>query len=199
MSRLPKPSALTLWQAFGGIREAIAVLQTGSKTDVRGLCARSAGWDVPRREGGKDRPFVKLQAELRQRLLDAARRHLDAGATVTEIAASPRGKPGVARSDDPHPAVILHSDVEPSSTSAGAQATSAKRLLRIAPETHRVARSDDSHLAAASRAGAEPSSISSAARPTNAKRPLRIAPGTHRVARSYDSHLAAASRRRRFL
>ena len=84
------------------------MLQTGSQTDVRVLCARRAGWDVLLREGGKKKSLVKLRAELRQSLLSATRRHLDAGATVMEIAASPRGKPGVARSDDPHPAVILH-------------------------------------------------------------------------------------------
>ena len=91
MSRLPKPSALTLWQAFGGIREAIAVLQTGSNNDVQRLCARRAGWDVLLREGGKIRPMVKLRAELRQSLLSATRRHLEARGTVMEIVASPGG------------------------------------------------------------------------------------------------------------
>ena len=139
---------MTLWQAFGGIREAIAVLQTGSPNDVLGLCARSAGWDVQRREGGKGRPLDKLRAELRQSILSATRRHLEARGTVMEIVASPGETHRVARSDDSHPAAASCADAEPSSTSSAAQRTSAKRPLRIAPETHRVVRSDDSHLAA---------------------------------------------------
>ena len=142
-------------QAFGGIREAIAVLQTGSTNDVLGLCARTASWDVPRREGGKMRPLAKLRAELRQSLLSATRRHLEARGTVMEIVACPGETHRVARSDDSHLAAASRADAEPSSTSSAAQPTSAKRPLRIAPETHRVARRDDSHLAAASRADAE--------------------------------------------
>ena len=99
MSRLPKPAELTLWQAFGCIREAIAVLQTGSQTDVRVLCARRAGWDVLLREGGKKRPLVKLRAELRQSLLSATRRHLEARGTVMKIVAFPGETHRVARSD----------------------------------------------------------------------------------------------------
>ena len=125
----------------------------------------------------------KLRAQLRQGILSATRRHLEARANVMEIVASPGETHRVARSDDSHPAAASCADADPSSTSSAAQPTSAKRP--------RVARSDDSHLAAASRAAAEPASTSSAAQRTSAKRPLRIAPETHRVARSDDSHLAA--------
>ena len=159
------------------------MLQTGSQIDVRQLCARSSGWDVQLREGGKRRPLDKLRAELRQGILSATRRHLEARANVMEIVASPGETHRVARSDDSHPAAASCADADPSSTSSAAQPTSAKRP--------RVARSDESHLAAASRAAAEPSSTSSAAQRTSAKRPLRIAPETHLVARSDDSQLAA--------
>ena len=124
MSRLPKPAELTLWQAFGGIRGAIAVLQTGSKDDVIKLCARSAGWDVQLQEGGKRRPMDKLRAQLRQGILSATRRHLEARANVMEIVASPGETHRVARTDDSHPAAASCADSDSSSTSSAAQPTS---------------------------------------------------------------------------
>ena len=127
----------------------------------------------------------KLRAQLRQGILSATRRHLEARANVMEIVASPGETHRVARSDDSHLAAASRAAAEPASTSSAAQRTSAKRPLRIAPETHRVARTDDSHPAAASCADSDSSSTSSAAQPTSAKRP--------RVARSDDSHLASAS------
>ena len=95
------------------IREAIAVVQKGEQHDVLRLCTRSAGWDVARREGGKDRPLAKVRADLRQSLLSATRRHLEA-----------RG------SDESHLAAASRADAEPLS-----QPTSAKRPLRMAPTT----------------------------------------------------------------
>ena len=73
------------------IREAIAVLQTGDQHGVLRLCTRSAGWDVPRREGGKDRPLAKVRAELRQCLISATRRHVEArGSDDSHLAAASR-------------------------------------------------------------------------------------------------------------
>ena len=86
-------------------------MHTGDQHDVLRLCTRSAGWDVPRREGGKDRPLPVVLAELTQSLLSATRRHLEA-----------RG------SDDSHLAAASRAD-------AGTQPTSAKRSLRSAPTT----------------------------------------------------------------
>ena len=91
------------------IREAIAAVQTGDQRDVLRLCTRSAGWDVPRRENGKDRPLAKVVDKLRQSLLSATRRHLEA-----------RG------SDDSHLAAASRSQAQP---------TRRKLPLRIAPTT----------------------------------------------------------------
>ena len=113
-----------MWQAVGGIRGAIAVLQTGSKDDVIKLCARSAGWDVQLQEGGKRRPMDKLRAQLRQGILSATRRHLEAGANVMEIVASPGETHRVARTDDSHPAAASCADSDSFSTSSAAQPTS---------------------------------------------------------------------------
>ena len=61
------------------IRDAALVVQAGGQDQIRKLCARGAGWDVPLRERGKKRPWLALTTELRGAILAAARRHLATG------------------------------------------------------------------------------------------------------------------------
>ena len=66
----------------------------------------------------------KLRAQLRQGILSATRRHLEAGANVMEIVASPGETHRVARTDDSHPAAASCADSDSFSTSSAAQPTS---------------------------------------------------------------------------
>ena len=106
------------------IRAASLVVQAGDYGQIRKLCARGAGWDVPLRERGKKRPWLALTTELRGAILAAARRHLATGQA------------------EPPSSLAAPAPTASASASAGQpdRISIAKRLLYIKPATEHTKR-----------------------------------------------------------